>query len=261
MARRNSDGTFRNNNRPTKVSTSIQITRWLEAEVLRLKQLGLSYPAIVKRIIEVSRREQRAMTPLPLGIDFPTNYKISVKGCQKAFHRALQREPTLAADELRYILMQRAEEMILALQPTVQNGEPGAILAAVRVSEFEAKINGILPPKVSVIPSTCPDAVSMDLVRRIIDDKTELYVLPEERPKPAAITAIPATDDDQPAAGSIWKKVDGDFELKEPLSAADLDKWLTKPDCQACREVQRPAPQDAALTSGPAPSLKRQRPR
>ena len=195
MARRNYDGTFRNNNKPTKVSDSIQIARWVDTEVLRLKQLGLSYPAIAKRITEVGRGEQRAMTPRPNGIDFPPNYKISVTACRKAFRRALEREPTEAADKLRCLYTQRAEEMILALQPGIQKGDPRAIRAAVCVLEFQAKINGILPAKV-LEPCEPPDALSIDLIRRLINNNRTIETVATP-PEFAVTTTVAGTEDDQ----------------------------------------------------------------
>jgi hypothetical protein len=40
MPQRNTDGTYRNNNRAMKVSQRSMLARWVEAEVLSLKLLG-----------------------------------------------------------------------------------------------------------------------------------------------------------------------------------------------------------------------------
>ena len=45
-AKRNSDGTFRNGNKPRKTTVRTMRARWVEAEGLRLKQMGMSYEAI-----------------------------------------------------------------------------------------------------------------------------------------------------------------------------------------------------------------------
>jgi hypothetical protein len=143
MARRNPDGTFQNNNAPIRVSNSILITRWVEAEILRLKLLGLPFASIARQIAEVARRQKSPLTPLPPGIIFPANYRITVAACHKAFYRVLEREPRLGVRELRRLNTQRCEAMLLALQPALQKGDPRAVIAAVRVLDFQAAINNL----------------------------------------------------------------------------------------------------------------------
>jgi hypothetical protein len=143
MARRNPDGTFRNNNAPIRVSNSILITRWVEAEILRLKLLGLPFASIARQIAEVARRQKSPLTPLPPGVIFPANYRITVAACHKAFYRVLEREPRLGVRELRRLNTQRCEAMLLALQPALQKRDPRAVIAAVRVLDFQAAINNL----------------------------------------------------------------------------------------------------------------------
>src|SRR3977135_2799779 len=140
---RNSDGRFRNNNKSMTVSNSTLIARWVEAEVLRLKLLGLPFTAIAKQITDVGRGQQRPLTPLPPGIGFPADYAITLAACHRAFHRVLQREPKLGLRELRRLNTQRCEAMLLALQPAVQKGDPKAVIAAVRVLAFQSTINNL----------------------------------------------------------------------------------------------------------------------
>ncbi len=156
MPRRNPDGTFRNNNRPFRVSNSTLIARWIEAEALRLKQLGLPFAAIARQITAVGRGEQLPMTPLPRGVIFPTGYKLSIAACHKAFQRGLNREPRLAVDKLRRLQTQRCEEMLLALQPAIQKGDPKSIVSAVRVLEHQAGINGLKSTQISNFPIVEP---------------------------------------------------------------------------------------------------------
>ena len=143
MARRNPDGTFRNNNTPIRMRDSTLITRWVEAEILRLKLLGLPFASIARQIAEVARGQKSPLTPLPPGIIFPANYRITVAACHKAFYRVLEREPRLGVRELRRLNTQRCEAMLLALQPAVQKGDPRAVVAAVRVLDFQATINNL----------------------------------------------------------------------------------------------------------------------
>ena len=63
LTKRNSDGTFRNGNKPRTTTVRTVRARWVEAEALRLKQMGMSYEAIATHITAVGpARENRAST-------------------------------------------------------------------------------------------------------------------------------------------------------------------------------------------------------
>lgn len=70
--------------------------RWVEAETLHLKRMGLSFEEIAEQITRVGRGQANPILAATAGINFPQNYSIS-----RAFRRAIAREPALAVDELR----------------------------------------------------------------------------------------------------------------------------------------------------------------
>jgi hypothetical protein len=159
VARRNLDGRYRNNNEAKTPPPSIVIARWTEGEVLALKVLGLTFAQIAARIIAISRGVQLPMTPLPAGIAFPENFRISPSGCHKSLNRALSREPRAGADLLSEILMHRTEDLFLLLQPMLRRGDPKAVMAAVRVLELQANI-GLAKGKLSAQAATKPEPKS-----------------------------------------------------------------------------------------------------
>jgi len=71
------NGTFRNGNKPRKTTGRAVRARWVEAEGLRLKQMGMSYEAIAVHITEIGRGLEPPAVALLDGVTFPTNYKIS----------------------------------------------------------------------------------------------------------------------------------------------------------------------------------------
>jgi hypothetical protein len=139
---RNSDGRFRNHNKPTVISVDTLRAQWVETEAMRLKRNGFSFAAIAEQITQVGRGPKVSVTPLPEGISFPPDYKITAMGCHKAVRRALRRTPTLEADELRHFDTDRCEEMYLFLTPGIRQGDPQSVKAAVSVLAHKASING-----------------------------------------------------------------------------------------------------------------------
>jgi hypothetical protein len=51
--------------------------QWVESEALRLKRNGFSYEAIAEQITQVGRGQKAPVTPLPEGVDFPPDYRIT----------------------------------------------------------------------------------------------------------------------------------------------------------------------------------------
>jgi hypothetical protein len=90
------------------------------------------------------------VTPLPEGIRFPPDYKITAMGCHKAVRRALRRAPTLEADEMRCFDTERCEEMYLFLTPGIRQGDPQSVRAAVSVLAHKAAINGYKSAEIEV---------------------------------------------------------------------------------------------------------------
>src|SRR5215469_2980039 len=117
---RSSDGTMRRANRPKLLTNRSIIARWVEAESLHLKRLGMSYQAIADHIVEVAHGRQKAMVPVPPDAKFPENYEISLQAVHRAFKRAIDRLPSAEASELRKLGNERLEDMYFSLQPGIR---------------------------------------------------------------------------------------------------------------------------------------------
>jgi hypothetical protein len=122
MMKRQPDGTWRNARRPVCVSEAVQRARWVEAETVRLKHMGLSFDAIAEQITRVGRGQAQAIVTVPTGVTFPSEYTISKQACHKAFRKAIAREPSLATEEFRQLDTARCEDMFLNLQPAIRKG-------------------------------------------------------------------------------------------------------------------------------------------
>lgn len=94
------------------VSEAVLRARWVEAETISLRKMGVwSFDEIAKQITRVGRGEAMAMVTVPEGVSFPSGYRISKQACHQAFKKAIAREPTLAVEELRKLDTARSEEM------------------------------------------------------------------------------------------------------------------------------------------------------
>ncbi len=147
MMKRNLDGTWRNTRKAVVASETTLIARWVEAETLQLKRMGLSFEAIADQINRVGRGQAVAIIAIPPGVMFPPDYTISKQACHKAFARAVTREPALAVDELRKLDNARSEEMWMNLQPGIRKGNPRSIEVGVKVLDHTAKIQGYAAPQ------------------------------------------------------------------------------------------------------------------
>ena len=143
---RNSDGTIRQTNKPRVLTNRSIIARWVEAETLHLKRLGMSYQAIADHIGRVARGQQQAMVPIPEHAQFPEKYRISTQAVHRAFRRGITRLPNAEAVELRKLDNERCEDMYLALQPGIRKGDPRCVEVGVKVLAHKAEINGYKAP-------------------------------------------------------------------------------------------------------------------
>jgi hypothetical protein len=150
MSSRDSDGRFRNHNKPTVVSASMVRAEWVETESARLKREGFTFEEIADLITQVGRGQKVPVTSLPEGITFPPQYKITPMGCHKAVRRALRRAPNLEANEMRQVDTDRCEKMYLNLTPGIRQGDPKSVRAAVNVLAHKAAINGYKSPEIEV---------------------------------------------------------------------------------------------------------------
>jgi hypothetical protein len=146
MANRNDDGTFRGK-QAKKLTQRTLGARWVEAEAIRLKRLGMDFSRIADQITAIGRGRAKPITDFPAGLQFADNYKISAQGCHQAYQRAIRREPALAVEEYRRIDSDRCEEMLLALQPGIRRGDPRSVEAGVKLLGHRAKLMGLESPK------------------------------------------------------------------------------------------------------------------
>ena len=129
------------------VSEAVRRARWVEAEVVHLKRMGLSFDAIAEQISRVGRGQAQPITPIPDGVSFPPNYQISRQACHKAFRKAIAREPSLEVEELRKIDHARSEEMFMNLQPAYPQGQRARDRDRHQGARPPAKINGYAAPQ------------------------------------------------------------------------------------------------------------------
>jgi hypothetical protein len=147
MRKRQPDGKWRGTRQAVAASGAVLRARWVEAETIHLKRIGLTYDAIADEITRVGRRQAQAIVAIPEGVSFPVDFQISKQACHKAFRKAIAREPSLAAEEFRKLDSSRCEEMFLNLQPGIRKGNPRSVEAGVKVLRHSAQINGYAAPQ------------------------------------------------------------------------------------------------------------------
>jgi hypothetical protein len=77
-------------------------------------------------------------------------------GCHAALKRAQRRAPKSEADEMRRLDTDRCEDMYLSLTPSLRQGDPQAVRAAVQVLALKAGINGYKSSEMEVKVSSGP---------------------------------------------------------------------------------------------------------
>src|SRR6516164_5067466 len=140
--KRQPDGRWRSPRQPTAPSAAVLRARWIEAETIRLKQMGLSFDAIAEQITRVGLGQATALVALPADLTFPADYSISKQACHKAFRKALAREPALALEEMRQLDNARSEEMYMNLQPAIRKGSARSVEVGIKLLDHAARING-----------------------------------------------------------------------------------------------------------------------
>jgi hypothetical protein len=150
------------------VSEAVRRARWVEAEVVHLKRMGLSFEAISEQVSRVGRGLAQPITPIPDGLSFPPDYQISRQACHKAFRKAIVREPSLAVEEFRQLDIARSEEMFLNLQPAIRKGNLRAIETGVKVLDHQSRTNGYAAPHRVAQPTGAQKRVSLEEAVRSI---------------------------------------------------------------------------------------------
>jgi hypothetical protein len=116
----------------------------MEAEGLRLKQMGMSYEAIAGHITGVGRGLEAPLIALLDGVTFPPDYKISKVSVYLAVKAALAAPPRHEAEEYRQLQTDRTEELLFALQPGIRAGSPPHVSSAVKVLQHQADLQGLI---------------------------------------------------------------------------------------------------------------------
>ena len=147
MMKRQPNGIWRSTREAIVVSEALQRARWLEAETIHLKRMGLSFEAIAEQITRIGCKQTLAMTPMPESLTFPAAYAITRQACHKAFKKAVARELSLELEEFRKIDNARSEEMFLQLQPAIRKGKERAGEVGIKLLDHSAKINGYAAPQ------------------------------------------------------------------------------------------------------------------
>jgi len=143
---RNSDGTIRQTNKPRLLTNRSTVARWVEAETLHLKRLGMSYQEIADHIVAVVHGKRPAMVPIPEQVQFTQEYSVSAQAIHRAFHRGIARLPNTEAEAFRKLDTERCEDMFLSLQAGIRKGDPRSVEVGVKVLAHKAEINGYQAP-------------------------------------------------------------------------------------------------------------------
>jgi hypothetical protein len=143
---RNPDGTIRQTNKPRLLTNRSIVARWVEAETLHLKRLGMSYQEIADHIVAVVHGKRQAMVPIPEQAQFTQEYSVSAQAIHRAFHRGIARLPNTEAEAFRKLDTERCEDMFLSLQPGIRKGDPRSVEVGVKVLAHKAEINGYQAP-------------------------------------------------------------------------------------------------------------------
>jgi hypothetical protein len=167
---RNSDGTLRRSNKPQRLTIKSITARWVEAETLHLKRLGMSYQAIADHIVGVAHGKQQAVVPLPEYASFSEDYRISAQAVHKAFQRGILRLPSAEAAELRKLDNERCEDMYLALQPGMRKGDPRSIEVAVKVLVHKSEINGYKAPAMVEMTGKQGGPLAIETFRKLCEE-------------------------------------------------------------------------------------------
>jgi hypothetical protein len=167
---RNSDGTIRCTNKPARLTERSIIARWVEAETLHLKRLGMSYQVIADHIVGVVHGQQQAMVPTPEPMPFTDDYRITAQAVHRAFRRGIARLPNAEAAELRKLDSERCEDMFLSLQSGIRQGDPRSVEVGVKVLAHKAEINGYKVPTRVELTGKQGGALAIETFRQMCEE-------------------------------------------------------------------------------------------
>jgi hypothetical protein len=199
MPHRNEDGTFRNHHKVKTASAKTIRARWIEAEILRLKDEHLKIEAIASHIILVGRGERQPMVPFPPGIAFPPNFSFTHQAVSKAYNRAVDRIPAIEAQRLIKQTDRDLEHQLSCLAGGVRNGDPAAVNASTHIHELRLKAHGALKGGTN------------------IQVKTEVKTYPGERPDRSKEQILDVFQ----KAARIMRELDQDDAIEATAGAAE----------------------------------------
>ena len=167
---RNSDGTIRRTNAPRLLTDRSIIARWVEAETLHLKRLGMSFQMIADHIVGVGHGQQQAMVPIPEHAPFAEDYSVSAQAVHRAFQRGIARLPNTEAGAYRKLDTERCEDMFLSLQPGIRKGDPRSVEVGVKVLVHIAEINGYKAPAKVEMTGKQGGPLTIETFRRLCEE-------------------------------------------------------------------------------------------
>ena len=163
MPARNSDGTIRNARAAKQYTMRSLIARWIEAEIVRRKQMGFSFRVIAEQVAEIARGGALPMIPFSVGLEFPPNYSVTDRACAKAFSKAFARAPVLEVEEMRRLDTERCEDIYRGLAPGIVRGDPSSGSVAIKALGHKARINGYAAvPEIGQGPSGLKITIHME---------------------------------------------------------------------------------------------------
>jgi hypothetical protein len=170
---RNSDGTIRQTNKPRLLTNRSIVARWVEAETLHLKRLGMSYQEIAGHIVEVAPGKRPAMVPIPEQAQLTQEYSVSAQAVHRAFQRGIARLPNTEAEAYRKLDTERCEDLYLSLQPGIRKGDPRSVEVGVKVLAHKAEINGYQVPARIEMTGKQGGPLEIETFRRLCEEAEE----------------------------------------------------------------------------------------
>lgn len=157
-ARRELDGRYARVRGPLKpASTRHLIGIWVTEQAIRLKRLGSAFEDIARELslaghgrgtlVHGAAGTKVPLVPLPEGVIFPPDYRITKQAVCKAFRKEIRGRVKLQARELRELAGDRLEMMYTAAVTGALRGDPRSIRAGIVAVVQHARILGYAAPE------------------------------------------------------------------------------------------------------------------
>ena len=153
-ARRELDGRYARVRGPLKpASTRHLIGVWVTEQAIRLKRLGSAFDDIAREFSLAGLGRGTLVlsagtsVPLPEGVIFPPDYRITRQAVCKAFRNEIRGRVKLQARELRELAGDRLEMMYTAAVTGALRGDPRSIRAGIVAVVQHARLLGYAVPE------------------------------------------------------------------------------------------------------------------